>query len=719
VRNATWSILVFSACVLLVTGTLVWLTLQAVDLERKEAEARADATFQEAIRLALWRMESTLAPIVARESSRPYFQYRSFYPATRAYNAMRNDLTPADVVVPSPLLAGPQEPILLHVEEDASGIYSSPQVPGPTYEALAESTYASKYQLELWKQRLSDFAALNHAPASEARLRPPGAPPDAYRSLDASTVTPPSARLETPGVKDAVGPDVAAGVAGEEARGRSKDRDIDLAQVTQSMNEYGARQNSTRTANAPPREFDNFQAKAEAAVSMSDKTVPLKPPTQASSSAVGSALDSNRAEPDLPKQRAVGLSPPDANPGFGQELVEPGSPEGDELRESPARSPRANPDAVVVQGELVARWIHTDSDNPSLVLTRDVTIGASIVHQGVWLDWPSLRASLLASAGDVVPGATLRPVDPTLTDPLTLGRRLAAIPAELVVPDPLPPTVARWSPVRTTLAGAWIIALVAALAIGLVLRASWDLAERRGQFVTAVTHELRTPLTTFCLYSQMLADGMVPDEVRRKEYFTTLRAESHRLSRIVESVLDYARLGRNKPARNSDAIPLGELVDQFVGTLSARCEQSGMTLVVERDPSADALIATDAATVERILYNLVDNACKYAAAAADRRIHLEVRIGSKDVKLAVRDHGPGVETTDRSSIFRAFVRGGRHADGSIAGLGLGLALARGLADQLGGELLLNAAPPDSGAAFTLSLPLVSMAKGSQKSPAPR
>src|SRR5690606_23556726 len=92
-----------------------------------------------------------------------------------------------------------------------------------------------------------------------------------------------------------------------------------------------------------------------------------------------------------------------------------------------------------------------------------------------------------------------------------------------------------------------IAVLVAVGAIGLVLRASMDLSDRRGRFVSAVTHELRTPLTTFCLYTEMLADGVVAREEARREYLSTLKDESRRLARIVENVLAYARLGEGRP----------------------------------------------------------------------------------------------------------------------------------------------------------------------------
>ncbi|MFZ4576346.1 MAG: sensor histidine kinase, partial [Phycisphaerales bacterium] len=148
---------------------------------------------------------------------------------------------------------------------------------------------------------------------------------------------------------------------------------------------------------------------------------------------------------------------------------------------------------------------------------------------------------------------------------------------------------------------------------------------------------------------------------------------------------------------------VGELIDQCAGALAARCEQAEMQLVIQRDGDADQPITTDPATVERVLFNLVDNACKYASSADDKRVHLEVRVSSREVEMLVRDHGPGIERAERGRIFRPFVRGQKQADGSISGLGLGLALAKGLATQLGGGLELAAA--DSGAAFSLSLPL--------------
>src|SRR5204863_7600053 len=129
----------------------------------------------------------------------------------------------------------------------------------------------------------------------------------------------------------------------------------------------------------------------------------------------------------------------------------------------------------------------------------------------------------------------LRPLllAPDPEDDAVLGRTLAALPAVLEAPLPNMPTMPLWSPVRSTLLATWIAALGAMIAIALVLRASMELAERRGRFVSAVTHELRTPLTSFCLYSQMTADGVDRTEDDKRTYFKTLSTEFQRLARCV------------------------------------------------------------------------------------------------------------------------------------------------------------------------------------------
>jgi len=102
------------------------------------------------------------------------------------------------------------------------------------------------------------------------------------------------------------------------------------------------------------------------------------------------------------------------------------------------------------------------------------------------------------------------------------------------------------------------------------------------------------------------------------------------------------------------------------------------------------VVRADPAAVEQILFNLVDNACKYAGASGDRRIHLEAARRGGRALLRVRDHGPGVNADVAGRMFRPFSRSAAEAAGSAPGVGLGLALSRRLARDMGGELRLEA-----------------------------
>jgi signal transduction histidine kinase len=281
--------------------------------------------------------------------------------------------------------------------------------------------------------------------------------------------------------------------------------------------------------------------------------------------------------------------------------------------------------------------------------------------------------------------------------------RLATIPV-LLVPGDYPTPGGPWlTATHGTLAVTWAAVVGAILAIGVVLRASIDLSDRRGRFVSAVTHELRTPLTTFCLYTDMLAGGMVRDDGAQREYLATLKSESARLAAIVENVLEYARLGGAARTHAPARTPAADALAQILPTLERRAAAGGMTLETRVEGLEGRELRADPRTVERILLNLVDNSCKYAAGAADRRIHVTASVSGGQARVAVRDHGPGVPGSEHRRVFRAFHRARRDAQGPESGLGLGLALARGLARQLGGDLRLSRGVSD-GAEFTLILP---------------
>lgn len=334
-----------------------------------------------------------------------------------------------------------------------------------------------------------------------------------------------------------------------------------------------------------------------------------------------------------------------------------------------------------------------------LLLLSQASVAGSVQIDGTWLDWPALRELLLAEIEDLLPDADIIPV--LSTTQAQTERILATLPARLETGATITPPLA-WSPLRASLLAAWLIVLAAFAALLLLVRGSLRLSERRATFVSAVTHELRTPLTTFRMYTQMLEEGMV--EHKRDRYVAILRREADRLAGLVENVLAYARIESERAVGKPETMSVGGLLDRVADRLRERCAAAGMQLEFEMsERDRDIELEVDPAAVEQILFNLVDNATKYAGSNADDpRVRLELEVQARKVGLHVRDFGPGVAAGDLRRIFEPFTKAKADAAGTQPGVGLGLALSRRLARQMGGELSVTS--EGRGADFILTLP---------------
>ena len=325
--------------------------------------------------------------------------------------------------------------------------------------------------------------------------------------------------------------------------------------------------------------------------------------------------------------------------------------------------------------------------------------------EGVWVDWPRLRESLAEDIKDILPDASVRAV--TTIDEIDPARTLAAIPA-MIDSNQVISIHPNWSPTHTALSLAWFALCCSALIASIALSRLIALSERRAAFVSAVTHELRTPLTTFRLYSDLLARDMVSDPGDRKEYFQTLQREADRLTHLVDNVLRYSKLQRTSKAAALETIVLGQWIDRIEPRLKARLADADMTLVIEKSvgdamDSQSDLWATDPPAMEQVLFNLIDNAAKYASNASDRRVHLAATIKDQFVTLQVSDHGDGVPNALRTTIFKPFTKSAEQAAETAAGVGLGLALAKQTVVALGGNLTYQHGK-DGGASFLLRIP---------------
>ncbi|MFT7618704.1 MAG: signal transduction histidine kinase [Planctomycetota bacterium] len=343
-------------------------------------------------------------------------------------------------------------------------------------------------------------------------------------------------------------------------------------------------------------------------------------------------------------------------------------------------------------------WTKDEAGADRLLLGRPKGVGEN--YQFVLVDWPKLESWLTEQIQMVLPNAKLRPIEPEANG---LGSALLTeLPLQLLA-TPKQPATGTGGSISAILISGWGAVLIALICIAFVLHFSLRLGDRRARFVSTVTHELRTPITTFRMYSQMLADGMIPTEEKRASYLQTLKEQSERISRVLESVLLYSRLEEGRAAARKEPVSVAELSDSLLVPMARQAKVYGLVLNVNFSHTDEDVVNTDSQVVEQIMLNLLDNVAKYASAVSSN-VEFECSTMSNALIIDLADHGPGVPIADQKKIFKEFHRGeGCELDG-FSGLGLGLALGRDLARELGGDLTLVLAG-GPGARFRLTLPL--------------
>jgi signal transduction histidine kinase len=334
-------------------------------------------------------------------------------------------------------------------------------------------------------------------------------------------------------------------------------------------------------------------------------------------------------------------------------------------------------------------------DADRLLLVRTVVRGGQAYRQGLVLDVARLASFLSAAAlGDAVLAAHAR---------VSVATRFASetTPAadfsyQHRFADPFEAVSARLA-LRTlpgtgtagyvyALSGALLLAaLLGLVALHRMVSVAVAFAERRSNFVAAVSHELKTPLTAIRMYGEMLRDGIVPSDAKRQEYYRHITAESERLSRLINNVLEFSRLekGTRDVAMVTGALP--PVVHEAVELVRPHADAEGFALRVEVDGELPP-VRFERDALLQVLFNLVDNAIKYARDGAARWIVVGVAPFEGGVRLAVRDSGPGVPERHLAHVFEPFYRGEHELTRRRRGTGLGLALVRGLVERMGGRV---------------------------------
>lgn len=225
-------------------------------------------------------------------------------------------------------------------------------------------------------------------------------------------------------------------------------------------------------------------------------------------------------------------------------------------------------------------------------------------------------------------------------------------------------------------------------------------AHRKTTFVSNVSHELKTPLTTIRMYAELLGEGRVTDPEKSQRYLGAIAAESERLTRLVNNVLDFGRLEQNRKTYQIGRFDLCDAVMETLQSQRIRIGEAGMELSMDL-PDGSAMAESDRDALQQVLLNLIDNAVKYAASGG--RLHVALKVVDGDFQVSVADAGQGIDEPHRRKIFERFYRIDDSITARSQGSGLGLGLSRRLLSDLGGTLEYRPVE-GGGACFVITIP---------------
>jgi two-component system phosphate regulon sensor histidine kinase PhoR len=359
------------------------------------------------------------------------------------------------------------------------------------------------------------------------------------------------------------------------------------------------------------------------------------------------------------------------------------------------------------QSFLISYWQRVlDGRRRLVVAWHDVP---RIVHDAMprlyrEVDRGASRMNVIDEDGRIVFGPPIKEGEFTVGRPFPTTLYNWRVQLALVTADELGHKVERQRTVEIGMVA--FASLVAILGVFIVVTAAVKerrLAALKSDFVANVSHELKTPLSLVRMFGELLLEGRVADDAKRKQYLSIIVGESERLTALIENVLDFAKVERGKAAYSFERGDVGEVAARAVEVLKHRADREHVEVGLS---VADGLPAAriDARALELAVINLVDNAIKYAKDGG--RVDVTVDADGRRVRVRVADRGPGIDEDERKLIFERFVRGKRAGEAQVRGSGIGLALVKHIAESHGGRVTVESPVTDDGkgTAFVIMLP---------------
>jgi signal transduction histidine kinase len=564
-RRIRITLLAVSAALLLPVSVLTWRALDGLALERASRHRTvSDRAFEE--------MERALSRFLEREEERPFEEYRYYLGGSERR---------------SPLSRGDVETFVVGAFQiDPDGSVHTPLRPRDLQAARARGDWPPAPGVE---RRIEAVTRLARA---------------AWRAETTTAASESAVPTQAPGTTRAVGGRLATeGSKSRDDADRELEKDEATAyQVLRSLDRAGESraERKQKIARAPASVlYDEAEAQKRA------KVAELEP-----TEAAAGLRDDVRPSPEPARERALGSTIPEA--------FAPAMSESAEVRI--ALDPMAGR-AADAHHLLLYRTVLVDQRGyrQGLILDRAAL--------GTWLEREVIRDSGLERVAEVAFYATgaLPPAsaegaayvfDHRFAEPfdaLTARLRLAALPG-----------VGSPGAVYGLVALLVVVGAVGLLAVYRMVAVAVHFAQRRSNFVSAVTHELKTPLTAIRMYGEMLRDGLVGEESKRAEYYATITDESERLTRLIDNVLEFARLERGTRDMNWTVGSVGPVLEEAADKLRAHAQREGFTIALEIGDDLPA-VRFDRDALLQVLFNLVDNAMKYGGAAGERSIGLAAR----------------------------------------------------------------------------------------------
>ena len=252
----------------------------------------------------------------------------------------------------------------------------------------------------------------------------------------------------------------------------------------------------------------------------------------------------------------------------------------------------------------------------------------------------------------------------------------------------------------TQLVAVVVAVIAAAVATGLAVRQSMEermrrqVEEARRGLVAAASHDLRTPLASLRLLVEAVDDGVAGED--RDRYLGEIRTHVAVLSDLIDDLFELSRIEAGDISWTMRRVELGDLIGDTVAAFRTSAEERGVHLAAEL-PDDKVVAEADAEKVQRVLYNLIQNAIRHTP--ADGSVTVRAKGGSGEVEVEVADSGEGIPAGQNERVFEAFYRGDSARDGD--GAGLGLAISRAIVEAHGGRIWLEDAHPGTRVRFTL------------------